>query len=96
MTGSWGSDCRARLKIVGGRLVLQLSAPIESLQGLVGVWEQCGPQNDEMAAMERAIQSVVDELNGRENLERGLALKDVMRLAKTLRFEDPKSQYLED
>lgn len=48
-----------------------------------------------MAAMGGAIQKVVDELNERGVLERGLTLKDGMGMAKALRFEDPKSQYSE-
>lgn len=96
IAGSWGSDCTARFSVVGDRLVWHLRHPIMSLQGGLRGSKYCGPQKDEMAAMESAMQKVIDELNGRGGLERGLTLKDVMRLAKTLRVEDPKSQYLED
>lgn len=85
-------SCAAHLTIVGGRLVLQMEDPWQWLSLLPEYWgyESWLPKGT-VDVMQRAIQTVVDEINESENLKRGLELRDVMRLAAALRFSRKKA-----
>jgi hypothetical protein len=73
-----GFECAAQLTIAGGKLILEMRHSL--------AYQNSRESKEDVNVMRSAIQSVVDELNEREDLKRGLDMRDVMRLAAALRF----------